>query len=599
MTADEPDGLAKFSELAGPLMPAPAAGESYRVRFRRMTPSRSGDHYVAPPKRRRRTTVQRHLIVWATCLLETFWVVWLFLPSHHPKFNRGIVINAANGFVLVSVLVMVVLQMINVWSLGHATFRARYPIPVEPPDDLRVAFVTTIVPSREPFADVIPTLEAAQRIEYASPIDIWLLDEGNDPLIIAHCRKMGINHFSRRDVPDYNQPRGRFRTLSKAGNLNAFMAEHGDIYDVVMGVDPDHRPLPNFAQRILGYFRDARVAFVVGPQVYANVAANLVVKGAESQQFPFHSVIQPAANSYGTAMLVGTNYAIRTSALGHVGGFADSITEDMATGLNFHASRDPVSGHRHKSVYTPDVLASGEGPASWGSYFTQQYRWSAGTFVVLRSNMRDCMRRMSVGQLFHYFLIMSFYPSQALAWLLAAVAGGMNAWLGADGIFVNPQWWLLLSVDTLSLQLCLYFWNRRFNVSPYDDPESFGMIGMAMTVLSCPIYAMAFINTILGRRPKFNVTPKGSAAGNDQWSSFRYHIGFGLLLGVTFAVAWWRGHTSPATYMWTAMSLTICCAPIVLWRLHLINTRVQGVKEPEDLGSEEAVILPVDRKAAS
>ena len=584
--------LGSFSELSGGLAARPPDAAPYRVGFRRMTAQ--GKHGS------RRTAVQRHLIVWVTCLLATFWVAWLMLPGHYPRFDRGFLLNASNGFVMVMVFVMEILKMVNVWSLGHATFRARYPIPVEAKDSLRVAFITTIVPSSEPFADVMPTLEAAQRIEYSRPIDVWLLDEGNDPLIIAQCRKMGINHFSRLDIPAYNQPIGPFRARSKGGNLNAWVAEHGADYDIIMGVDPDHRPLPNFAQRILGYFHDPTVAYVVGPQVYANVTENIVVRGAESQQFPFHSVIQPAANSYGTAMLVGTNYAIRTSALGHVGGFADSITEDMATGLNFHASRNPANGHRYKSVYTPDVLAAGEGPASWGSYFTQQYRWSAGTFVVLRTNMRDCMRRMSLGQLFHYFLIMSFYPSQALSWLLAATAGVLNAWLGADGIFVNPQWWLLLSVDTLTLQLCLYFWNRRYNVSPYDDPEGFGVIGMMMTVLSAPIYAVALINTVLGRDVKFNVTPKGSAGGDqDTWSSFKYHVRFGLLLGATFVAARWRGHTSPATYMWTVMSLSICCAPILLWRLHLLKTRWQGTKESEVGPEEGAVILPVDRKVAS
>lgn len=579
-----PAHLRAFSELAGPFTPLPPADVPYRVAFSRVeSPTR---------RNRRRTTVQRHLIVWATCLLETFWVIWLMLPQHQPKFDRGLLINAANAFVMVMVFVMETLKMINVWSLGHATFRARYPVPVVAEPDLRVAFVTTIVPSKEPFPDVIPTLEAAKRIAYPLPIDVWLLDEANDPMITAHCRNIGIKHFSRKDIPEYNQPTGQFKEKSKAGNLNAWLSEHGADYDVMMGVDPDHRPLPIFAERILGYFRDPEVVFVVGPQVYANVTDNLVVRGAESQQFPFHSVIQPAANSYGTAMLVGTNYAIRTASLQAIGGFADSITEDMATGLAFHSSRDRVTGNRQKSIYTPDVLSAGEGPAAWGAYFTQQYRWSRGTFTVLRSNMRSYLRRMGPGQLFHYLLIMTFYPSQALSWLLAATAGVLNAWLGADGIFVNPSWWLLLTVDTLTLQLCLYFWNRRYNVSPYEDPESFGVIGMVMTVVSAPVYAVALIDTIIGRQAKFNVTPKGAAGRNgDNWSSFKYHLWFGVGIGATLVVAQWRGHTSPATDMWTTMSLTICLLPVLLWRLRLIGQRFRAVRPASVAGAPQPVTV--------
>ncbi len=86
-----------------------------------------------------------------------------------------------------------------------------------------------------------------------------------------------------------------------------------------MSVDPDHVPVPEYAERFLGYFRDPDVAYVVGPQCYANTDT-FVTKAAESQQFPFHSVIQRAANAYGAPMLVGTNNAVRIEALGVVGG---------------------------------------------------------------------------------------------------------------------------------------------------------------------------------------------------------------------------------------------------------------------------------------
>ena len=122
-----------------------------------------------------------------------------------------------------------------------------------------------------------------------------------------------------------------------------------------------------------------------------------MTRAAESQQFPFHSLIQRAANRYNAAMLVGTNNAIRISALRAVGGLSDSITEDMATGLKFHTRRNPATGRRWKSVYTPDVLAVGEGPSSWGDFFSQQMRWSRGTFEVLLKEMiwrgcRGCRR---------------------------------------------------------------------------------------------------------------------------------------------------------------------------------------------------------------
>ena len=105
----------------------------------------------------------------------------------------------------------------------------------------------------------------------------------------------------------------------------------------------------HFAERVLGYFRDSDVAFVVGPQFYGN-PHTLVTRAAESQQFPFHSLIQRAANRYHAPMLVGTNNAIRISTLMQIGGLADSITEDLATGLRIHTTRNPETRRRWRWV---------------------------------------------------------------------------------------------------------------------------------------------------------------------------------------------------------------------------------------------------------
>jgi cellulose synthase/poly-beta-1,6-N-acetylglucosamine synthase-like glycosyltransferase len=110
-----------------------------------------------------------------------------------------------------------------------------------------------------------------------------------------------------------------------------------------VSVDSDHVPLPNFAERLMGYFHDPDVAFVVGPQVYGNYD-NFITRAAESQQYLFHSVLQRAANRFSTAMFVGTNNAVRLSALRAIGGLQDSITEDAATSIVWHSSTNPASG---------------------------------------------------------------------------------------------------------------------------------------------------------------------------------------------------------------------------------------------------------------
>ncbi|WP_373368059.1 glycosyltransferase family 2 protein [Kineococcus rubinsiae] len=339
-------------------------------------------------------------------------------------------------------------------------------------------------------------------------------------------------------------------------------------YDVLMSVDTDHQPEANYAERILGGFHDPDVAYVVGPQDYGNSGDGFVPMGAESQQFPFHSVIQRAANRYGAAMLVGTNNAFRLSALRSIGGLRDSVTEDMATGLVFHTSRNPATGKLWSSVYTPDVLAVGEGPTSWGDFFSQQDRWSRGTFEVLLQDLWRRAWRLRPGHLLHYALITTFYPSMAIAWLLGAVCVMVYAVVGTGGVIVPPQVWLALYLDATLFQLWLYFINRRHNVSPFEKEGSFGFSGMLMSIFATPIYASAFLKTLFRLPAKFAVTPKGSNSSADGLFAFRLHLFWLGWFALAIALSIVNGNARAASLMWPVVSIVILSAPMLLNHVH-------------------------------
>lgn len=543
-----------FSRLSGDIV---EPGPGYRVRYRGLHAS-SG---------RRAWTVSL-LIITLNVLFEAAFVYWLLQPSHTPEIDETRPWTVvANIFVIASIALVEGLRLINVFSLSLASVLARDPIPVRPDPRLRVAFLTTIVPGKEPLEMVQATLQAARRIRHDGLFHVWLLDEGDDPAVRAMCRAEGVRHFSRKGIPEYNQPTGHFKAKTKHGNYNAWVDRYGHRYEVFLSVDPDHVPLPNYAERMLGYFRDPDVAFVVGPQCYANVD-NFVTKGAESQQFPFHSVIQRAANAYQAPMLVGTNNAIRIDALVCIGGLADSITEDMATGLAMHSRRNPVTGSKWKSVYTPDVVAVGEGPSSWSDYFSQQLRWSRGTFEILSGPFWKRLRRLSPGRVLHYVLITTFYPSMAIGWILGSVNAVLYLTLGVSGIVVPPQLWLALYIDATAFQLWVYIRNRRYNVSPYEKENSPGVRGMAMSVISAPVYASSLIATLLRRPAKFVVTPKSDAATQDRLVTFRRHLQWTVLLGCALGASVVLGYANIDVMMWPALALLISLTPVALWWLN-------------------------------
>lgn len=581
---DRPSGRTAppHSTIAGELQTPDLRDGRFRLRWRHL----SGHH------RRARRTVGLAVL---NILFELAFAVWLLWPSHHPQFITSTPLFVANVFVICAIAAVELLRLVNVVSLSVASVIARDPVPVTAPQGLRLAFVTSFVPGKEPLEMLAGTLAAVRAVHDPSGngIDAWVLDEGDDADVRRLCRELGVHHFSRHGIDRYNQPSGTFKARSKHGNYNAWFDAVGYAgYDVMLSVDTDHRPEPNYAERILGPFHDPDVAYVVGPQDYGNSADGFVPMGAESQQFPFHSVIQRAANTYGAAMLVGTNNAMRLSALQAIGGLRDSVTEDMATGLVFHTTRNPASGRRWSSVYTPDVLAVGEGPSSWGDFFSQQDRWSRGTFEVLFKDLWRSAWRLRPGHLLHYSLITTFYPSMAIAWLLGAVCVMVQAVSGAGGLVVPPQVWAALFLDATLFQLWLYVSNRRYNVSPFEKQGSFGLSGMLMSIFAAPIYAGSLLKTVFRRPAKFAVTPKGGQAGVDGLFTFRIHLAWAAWFLAVITVSLVRGNATAASLSWPVLSVAVLAAPVLIARRERRRPRVVDLTGTD--GTD-----PVNRSAVS
>ncbi|WP_018565634.1 glycosyltransferase family 2 protein [Streptomyces sp. PsTaAH-124] len=540
------------SRLAGPLT-RPDPDRPYRVRHRSL---------LAQEPHRVRVT----LMLVAAPLLSLVLLAWLMQPAHwterdHPAHPWLPFLDAV---MLVSIGLIELFRCVNVLSNAHATLVARDPVPVVPESGTRVAFLTTFVPGKEPLELAARTLRAAVRLRHRGVMHVWLLDEGDDPEAKALCARLGVHHFTRRGVERWNRPSGPHRARTKHGNYNAWLQAHGGAYDVFASVDTDHVPLPNYLERMLGYFRDPDVGFVVGPQVYGNYDT-FVTKAAESQQFLFHALIQRAGNRYGAPMFVGTCNAVRISALKQIGGLHDSITEDMATGFEMHRARNPATGRRWKSVYTPDVLAVGEGPASWTDFFSQQLRWSRGTYETILTQYWKGFGSLPPGRLLNYTLLIAFYPLSALNWILAALSCALFLGLGASGVNIDPVVWLMLYGNASALQIGLYLWNRRHNVSPHEPEGSGGVAGMVMSALSAPVYARALLDAVLRRPSRFVVTPKGAAHSPDTpFGTFRVHWFFVLVFGGSIAAGIVRGHSHPAMLTWAGLALLITLSPVAV-----------------------------------
>ncbi|MFD7500622.1 glycosyltransferase family 2 protein [Streptomyces sp. NPDC059850] len=542
-----------YSRLAGPLT-QPDPTQPYRVRYRSLL--------ADEPHR-----IRAALLLGAAPLVSLGLLLWLIQPAHWTERDgQSPTMAVLDTIMLVSIGLIELFRTMNVASNAHATLVARDPVPVVPEKGTKVAFITTFVPGKEPIEMVTKTLQAAVRVRHRGELDVWLLDEGDDLEVKEVCARLGVRHFSRKGVEKWNQAKGPYRAKTKHGNYNAWLDAHGDAYDFFASVDTDHVPLPNYLERMLGYFRDPDIAFVVGPQVYGNYDA-AVTKAAESQQFLFHALIQRAGNAYRAPMFVGTNNAVRISAIKSIGGLYDSITEDMATGFELHRHRNPATGRKWGSVYTPDVLAVGEGPNAWTDFFTQQLRWSRGTYETILGQFWKAPFSLPAGKLFNYTLMVIFYPMSALNWILAGISCALFLGFGASGIQIDPAIWMMLYGNASALQIGLYIWNRRHNVSPHEPEGSGGVAGMVMSAMSAPIYARSLMDAVLRRKSRFVVTPKGDSSSPDTlFGTFRIHLFFLVVFGGSLASSFYFGHSHPAMTVWASLALAITAAPIIAWR---------------------------------
>src|SRR5262245_40397551 len=488
-------------------------------------------------------------------------LVWLIQPEHvpgHAATLPGVMLWTARvGFALVIAVELIrLLQNAAIWVYA---FHAKDPVPVDPPIGWRVAMLTTIVPGKEPLDVVERTLRRMRRVVYCGTVDVWILDEGDDPEVKQMAKRLGVRHFSRKGRPQYNQPGGEFRARSKAGNHNAWRAMHEHDYDIVAQMDPDHVPLPSFLERTLGYFRDPDVAFVVAPQVYGNMYDNWIAHGASVQQYLFSGVVERGGNGLDAPLLIGTNHLYRPAAWAQIGGYQDSIIEDHLTGMRVQATINPATGRRWKGVYTPDVVAVGEGPTSFADYFNQQKRWSYGIWEILLRRRR-ARSGLSWRQRLLYGCVQSYYPSVAAALLLGNLATALYLLFGVASIQLHSLTWLALWSLSLGSWFLLWFWLRRFNLAEHERVEV-GMPGMALALFAGPVYLGAAVAAIRGKRLAYAVTAKGALSTGETPRTFRLHLTWAAVAAALLAASFLQHHDYLALRVWCGLTLATGLGP--------------------------------------
>jgi hypothetical protein len=355
-------------------------------------------------------------------------------------------------------------------------------------------------------------------------------------------------------------------------------------------MDPDHVPYPNFLERTLGYFTDPDTAFVVAPQVYANQSESFVARGAAQLAYIFHGIMQRGGNGHGAPLLIGTNHLYRPTAFAQIGGYQDCIIEDHLTSMAIYGAVNPDTGNPWKGVYTPDILAVGEGPATYADFFSQQKRWAYGIWQIARHHSPALFPRMpSWRQRLSFFALQTHYPTTALSWVIGVLLSALYLVGGISVTRLPALIWSALFAANLITGLAFFEFTQRFNLVEHER-RSWGLTGMALELITGPIYVAAAVAQLTGRPLAYVVTAKGAAATTDTLRIFRAHLGWATIAAACLTAGPLLGHDYPSLYFWAALTLIICMAPVV----HLLTDRLADhlTRRLTGLASRLAFALP-------
>jgi cellulose synthase (UDP-forming) len=204
---------------------------------------------------------------------------------------------------------------------------------------------------------------------YPGAVDVYVLDDSSEPILERMALRFGFVYQRRPN-------RGWFK---KAGNMR--YAFERSLSDYILVLDADFAPRKDMLHEMIPHMeREPDLGIVQSPQFFrVHPGQGWLERGAGAVQELFYRSVQVSRNNHQSAICVGSCALYRREALAEIGGNTlIDHSEDVHTGFDLRRS-----GWRLR--YIPVALAAGVCPADVPSFFTQQYRWCAGSMSLLGS----------------------------------------------------------------------------------------------------------------------------------------------------------------------------------------------------------------------
>jgi cellulose synthase (UDP-forming) len=322
----------------------------------------------------------------------------------------------------------------------------------------------------EPIEILEKSILTALALDYPDAT-VWVLDDTRREWLREYCEAVGARYVTR----DNNRH-------AKAGNLNNGLAVTAARTNapLILVLDADFAPRPDFLKRTVGLLSNPDVAVVQTPQFYYNpdpIQHNLLAAQSwvDDQRF-FFDVFQPAKDAWGCAFCVGTSFVVRRDRLNEIGGFPNqAISEDINLTYTMLANG-------YQTWWLNEKLSIGLSAEGIPEYITQRARWCLGTIQVALLRAGPVFGSgFTFTQRWHYLHgVLNWLCKPFLVLLL--IAPPIYWFAGMPAFETDYLSFLRYGVPALLAQIIYMAWISRSRTLPFFMEATHAVTAFAVTV---------------------------------------------------------------------------------------------------------------------
>jgi cellulose synthase/poly-beta-1,6-N-acetylglucosamine synthase-like glycosyltransferase len=528
------EGYARIGRLSGP---GRARVGRYRATMsltRRSSPHTEVSSVLSPKQKS-----QYAALATAWVLLNLYFWAWWLQPAHWG--NLGLYVPVSLSVFYLFTL----LPSVYLFFLGMMCRPVHVEVGEVEPDRIgRVAVITLTVPGSESLGIVRRQMLAMREISF--PHDNWILvDKEHSPQIRQMAEELGVRYFCRHDqgtwgqerVEAWNQPGPRsfssaafspFQTKTKAGNVNAWLDAHGEDYTHFTQLDIDHRPVPEYLDRVLGFFSNKRVAWVQAPSVYGN-HEHWTARGSSEQEFVLQGPLQMGYFGFcRTPFIIGSHCTYDMAAIREIGGFQPTRAED-------HLDTVVLASNGYEGVFLPEVIAVGDGPETFRTYCAQQFAWAYSMMQVLFSFTPRLIRRYSPRQALQFLFAQTWYTLSSMTTLVLFCAPLVSLVADARISRVGFVEFFAHSLPVTGVASAIWLWSRKWQ---FPKNLRLSWRGVALHVARWVVVLNAFVQVMFRVKKPYMITVKGLAGTSIPKFRMAEMAPYALLVLGSLAVCW-------------------------------------------------------------